>query len=108
MAQAEAKLTQLDATSRPLAAEAVRQAEVNFGNAERQLERSKELFARGFIGQAALDDAQRARDVAESQWKAAQLQFESASAGGPSAGWTRRRSRKRARTCAPRRRSSSR
>jgi HlyD family secretion protein len=82
LAQAQAKLAQLDATSRPLAAEGLRQAEVNFANAERSLARSKELFARGFIGQAALDDAQRGRDVAESQAKSARLQLESASSGG--------------------------
>ena len=82
VAQAEAKLAQLDATGQPLAAEALRQAEVTFRNAGRQLDRAKELFGRGFIGQAALDDAQRARDVAESQWKAAQVQHRSASAGG--------------------------
>ena len=82
VAQAEAKLAQLDATGQPLAAEALRQADVTFRNAQRQLDRSKELFGRGFIGQAALDDAQRARDVAESQWQAAQVQHRSASAGG--------------------------
>lgn len=82
LAQAQARLTQLDATGRPLAAEALRQAEVNLANAERGLARSKELLARGFIGQAALDDAQRGRDVAESQWKSARLQLESASRGG--------------------------
>ncbi|HET9469895.1 MAG TPA: efflux RND transporter periplasmic adaptor subunit [Usitatibacter sp.] len=82
VAQAEAKLAQLEVTGRPLAAEAMRQAEVTFHNAERQLDRSKELFGRGFIGQAALDEAQRARVVAESHWKAAQVQHLSASAGG--------------------------
>ncbi len=82
VAQADAKLAQLASTGLPVAAEAERQAEVNLGNAERALARAKELFARGFIGQAALDDAQRARDVAESQWKSTQLQRRSAAAGG--------------------------
>jgi HlyD family secretion protein len=80
--QAEAKLAQLDATGKPLAEQALRQAEVTFGNAERALQRNRELFAKGFIGQAALDDSQRARDVAESQWKAAQVQYRSVLEGG--------------------------
>jgi HlyD family secretion protein len=80
--QAEAHVAQLRRTSEPVAVEALRQAETNLDNAERQLERQRELFARGFIGQAALDDAQRARDVAESQWRAAQVQRDSSAPGG--------------------------
>lgn len=80
--QAEAKLAQLGSTGLPMASESARQAEVNLANSERALARSKELFARGFIGQAALDDAQRGRDVAESQWKSAQLQRDSQNRGG--------------------------
>jgi HlyD family secretion protein len=82
LALAEARLAQLQATSGPLAEESVRQGEVNLANAEKQLVRQKELFARGFIGQAALDDAQRARDVAQSQWRSARLQRDSAAPGG--------------------------
>ena len=80
--QAEARLAQLGATGLPVASEGARQAEVNLANAERALARSRELFARGFIGQAALDDAQRSRDVAESQWKSARLQRDSQAEGG--------------------------
>lgn len=82
VAQARAKLEQLDITGRPLAEQAMRQAELTFRNADRSLARSRELFAKGFIGQAALDDAERARDVAESQWKAAQVQHRSQLEGG--------------------------
>ena len=82
VAQAEAKLAQIRATSLPVAAETVRQAEVTLNNAEVSLKRAKDLFERGFVGQAALDDAQRARDVAASQLKSAQLQRESQAAGG--------------------------
>ncbi len=82
VAQAQAKLAQMRATTQPVAAENTRQAEVNLGNAERQLQRSRELFSQGFIGQAALDDAQRARDVAQSQRNAAQLQEKSSAPGG--------------------------
>jgi HlyD family secretion protein len=82
VAQADAKLAQLETTGRPLAEQAMRQAQVTFRNADRQLDRNRELFAKGFIGQAALDEAQRARDVAESQWKSAQLQHASQLEGG--------------------------
>ncbi len=80
--QARARIAQLRATTQPIATESLRQAEANHANAQRNLERSQELFARGFIGRAALDEAQRARDVAESQWKSARLQQESAAPGG--------------------------
>lgn len=82
VAQAQAKLAQLEATGKPLAEQSMRQAEVTFRNAERNLARNRELFSKGFIGQAALDDSQRARDVAESQWKAAQVQYASQLEGG--------------------------
>jgi HlyD family secretion protein len=82
VAQARAKLDQLEVTGRLLAEQAMRQAQITFRNADRSLARSRELFAKGFIGQAALDDAERARDVAESQWKAAQVQHASQLEGG--------------------------
>jgi HlyD family secretion protein len=80
--QAQAKVGQLRATGLPVATEAERQADLNLANAERALVRSKELFNRGFVGQAALDEAQRARDVAASQLTAARLQRASQEAGG--------------------------
>ncbi|MGZ5596271.1 MAG: efflux RND transporter periplasmic adaptor subunit [Usitatibacter sp.] len=82
VAQATAKIAQLRATALPVAVEAARQADVNLANTERSLERSKELFAKGFIGQAALDESQRARDVAASQLAAARLQRDSEQPGG--------------------------
>ena len=82
VAQSTAKLAQLRATALPLAEEAARQSELNLANAERSLDRSKELFARGFVGQAALDEAQRAHDVAVSQHASARLQRDSESPGG--------------------------
>ena len=80
--QAQAKVAQLRATGLPVATEAERQADLNLTNAERALLRTKELFDRGFVGQAALDEAQRARDVAASQLTAARLQRASQEAGG--------------------------
>ncbi len=82
VAQATAKLAQLRATAMPVAVEAARQAEVTLANAEKSFDRTKELFARGFVGQAALDEAERARDVAASQLTSARLQRDSESPGG--------------------------
>lgn len=82
VAQAEAKLAQVRSTSLPMAAEAARQAEATLVNAEATLRRSEELFARGFVGRAALDEARRGRDVAASQLAAARLQRDSGEAGG--------------------------
>lgn len=82
VAQAEARLVQLDRTGGPVAVEAMRQAQANLDNAERQYQRNHDLFSRGFVGQATLDDAQRTRDVAASQLDAAKLQSASLSAKG--------------------------
>lgn len=46
------------------------------------LGRSKELFAQGFIGRAALDEAERAERVAEAQWRSAQQQLASTAPAG--------------------------
>lgn len=82
LVQAQAKLAQLDKTGAPMAQEAVRQAQANLDNAERQYQRERDLFARGFVGQAALDDVVRTRDVAASQLAAAKVQSASVSANG--------------------------
>ena len=82
VAQAEARLAQIAVTALPVAAESVRQGETNLGNAERALKRQQDLFDKGFVGQAALDDAQRARDLAASQLAAARLQHAAAASGG--------------------------
>lgn len=76
VAQAEAKLRQLREVGLPAAEQALVQAQANFTQARQQFERSKELKAKGFVSQAALDDAQRNLDVAESQLRAAKLQVE--------------------------------
>ena len=80
--QAEAHIAQIERTGLPVAAESVRQAEVTQLNTERQLLRTRELFDKGFVGQATLDDAQRARDVAQSQLDAARVQQASVSPRG--------------------------
>ena len=74
VAQAEARLRQLREVSLPAAEQALIQAQANLTQARQQHDRAKELKAKGFVSQAALDDAQRNLDVAESQLRAAKLQ----------------------------------
>ncbi|HSD99658.1 MAG TPA: efflux RND transporter periplasmic adaptor subunit [Burkholderiales bacterium] len=74
VAQAEARLRQLREVSLPAAEQALIQAQANLTQARQQYDRSKELKAKGFVSQAALDDAKRNLDVAESQLRAAKLQ----------------------------------
>lgn len=82
VAQAEAKVRQLREVGLPAAEQGHVQAQANLTQARRQFERTKELKAKGFVSQAALDDAQRNLDVAESQLRAAQLQVQSNSPAG--------------------------
>ncbi|HEY0491215.1 MAG TPA: efflux RND transporter periplasmic adaptor subunit [Telluria sp.] len=82
VAQAEARLRQLRQLSLPVAQQAMRQAAANLGTAKRQYQRSEELFARGFVGQAALDEARRSLDIADSQYASASLQARSMAEDG--------------------------
>ncbi len=75
--QTEARLRQVRELALPAAQQAVRQAEVNLQNSQRQHERLLALQRQGFIGQAQLDDARRTLDVAESQLRSARLQVSS-------------------------------
>jgi HlyD family secretion protein len=77
VAQADAKLRQLRELGLPAAQQSLLQAQANHTQARRHYERTLELKAKGFVSQAALDDAQRNLQVAESQLKAAQLQVDS-------------------------------
>jgi HlyD family secretion protein len=75
--QAQARLRQLRELQAPVAEQAQRQAQVNLDNARAQLRRNADLYKQGFIGQAALDDAQKAVDLGEAQLRTAQKQLES-------------------------------
>ncbi|HEU4375720.1 MAG TPA: efflux RND transporter periplasmic adaptor subunit [Telluria sp.] len=75
--QAQARLLQVRQVGGPVAAQALRQAETNLANARRQFQRNQDLFARGFVGQAALDEAQRSLNVADSQAASARFQARS-------------------------------
>lgn len=69
-----ARLAGQRALAAPVATQQLVQAKANAEAAERELERSESLFAQGFIGQARLDEARRAAEVARSQRKAAESQ----------------------------------
>jgi HlyD family secretion protein len=80
--QARAKLRQVREVQAPLAEQAVQQAHINQDAASRSLQRTQELFSKGFIGQAALDESTRAEQVMRSQLTSAQQQLQSARDGG--------------------------
>ena len=82
VAQAEAKIRQLREVGLPAAEQGLVQAQANATQARQQYDRSKDLKAKGFVSQSALDDAQRNLDVAESQLRAARLQVQSNSPAG--------------------------
>ncbi len=73
--QAQARLRQLDELQSPLAEQGLRQARINLDNARTQLRRNADLFKQGFIGQAALDEAQKLVDLNESQLRSAEAQL---------------------------------
>src|SRR5690606_7438868 len=82
VAQAQAKLRQLHEVQAPVAEQNLRQAKATLDYARTQHSRNQELFERGFIGRAALDDSRKNVELADAQLHAAQRQLESARAGG--------------------------
>jgi HlyD family secretion protein len=82
VAQAEARLRQLRELQAPVAEQSLRQARINLDNARSALRRNQELFQKGFIGEAALDDSRKAVDLAEAQAAAARKQLETATPAG--------------------------
>ncbi len=84
--QAQAKLQQLGELSQPQAMQALAQAKATALQASKTLDRNRDLVARGFISQAAVDDAQRAVDVAASQVTSAQAQVKTNTTGGSDVG----------------------
>jgi HlyD family secretion protein len=82
VAQAQAKLRQLTELSQPVAVQALAQAQASALQARKTLVRNRDLVAQGFVSQAAVDDAQRAMDVAASQVTSAQTQVKTNTAGG--------------------------
>lgn len=74
--QAEARLRQLREVQMPVAEQAARQAQTNLENARSQLRRNQDLFQKGFIGEAALEDTRKAVDLADAQARSTQKQLE--------------------------------
>jgi HlyD family secretion protein len=65
--QAEAKIRQLNEVQAPVQEQSYKQALANQDTSHNALSRAQDLFAKGFIGQAALDEALRNALVAKSQ-----------------------------------------
>ena len=82
VAQAEARLRQLRELQLPVASQTLRQAEANLANARVQYERNKRLYESGYVGKAALDEASRSLEVAETQADSARKQVEAAQPTG--------------------------
>ena len=72
--QAAARLVGLRGGSRDAATAGVAQADAQVQAAEAELRRTRELVAQGFLGQARLDEVERAAAVARAQRSAAQAQ----------------------------------
>lgn len=85
VAEAQARVRQLRELSQPLATQALAQAQATALQSQKLLARNRDLVAQGFISQAAVDDAQRADDVARSQVASAQAQSRSNASSGSDA-----------------------
>ncbi len=72
--QAAARLVGLRGGSRDAASAGVAQADAQLRAAEAELRRTRDLVAQGFLGQARLDEVERATAVARAQRMAAQAQ----------------------------------
>ena len=72
--QAEFKLRQWQEVQAPTARAGDAQAHANLIQARAQWRRQQDLFLQGFVGQAALDEAQRALQVAEAMARVTQAQ----------------------------------
>lgn len=75
--QAQARLRQVSEVQGPVTEQGLRQAQSNHQLARNALARSRELFDQGFVGRAALDEAERGERVAQAQLQSAQRQHAS-------------------------------
>jgi HlyD family secretion protein len=82
VAQAEARIRQLDELTLPSAREALTQAEANLLNAQQTFDRTSKLAQSGFATRAALDDAEKTLDVARALKRSAEFQVFTAGPGG--------------------------
>ncbi|MEY9131033.1 HlyD family secretion protein [Bradyrhizobium diazoefficiens] len=82
VAQAEARIRQLEELTLPSAEEAQTQAEATLRNAQQTYDRTAQLERNGYATRAALDDAQKTLDVARAAKRATEFQVYTASPGG--------------------------
>jgi HlyD family secretion protein len=82
VAQAEARLREIEQVTSPVAEQALAQAQAIVENARRAHDRASQLRAAGVAPQSALDEARRALDVAEAQLRSVRTQAEGARPGG--------------------------
>jgi len=82
VAQAEARIRQLEELTLPSAREALTQAAATLLNAQQTYDRTAQLEHNGYATRAALDDAQKTLDVARAVKRAAEFQVYTASPGG--------------------------
>ena len=82
LAQAEARIRQLNDFTLPAAKAALAQAQASLVDAQNTFDRTSSLFKSGFSPNSALDDAQKNLDIAKAQVRNADLQVFTASPGG--------------------------
>ena len=82
VAQAEARIRQLEELTLPSAREALTQANATLLNAQQTYDRTAQLERNGYATRAALDEAQKTLDVARAAKRSAEFQVYTASSGG--------------------------
>jgi HlyD family secretion protein len=82
VAQAASRLRQVREVDAPVAEQAWRQAGANLDNARALRERDAALRRQGFIGPAAMEEADKALAIAQAQWQAALSQHRAALPAG--------------------------
>jgi HlyD family secretion protein len=75
-ASAQARLASQRRLAGPMATQQLEQARANAAAADREVQRTEQLLAQGFIGQARLDEVKRAAEVAQAALRSAQVQQE--------------------------------
>ncbi|MFN9390738.1 MAG: efflux RND transporter periplasmic adaptor subunit [Betaproteobacteria bacterium] len=85
LAEAQARAEQLRASASPVAEQQLRQTEVNRQAVRREHTRVAQLHRQGFYSEASMDEAQRALDTAEAQYRGALAQAEAARPKGAEA-----------------------
>ena len=82
LAQAEARIRQLNDLTLPAAKAALSQYQASLNDAQSTFDRTSSLFKNGFSPNSALDEAQKNLDIAKAQIRNAELQVFTASPGG--------------------------